>query len=86
MPAISTIFLRGLRNARKLTGTGLAYPTKWRLCQKQKSWQQDCTNWINMANWIEADTSKSRSRLIAVETGYECVSRLVKRYGNQGRQ
>ena len=39
-----------------------------------------------MANWIEADTSKSRSRLIAIETGNECVSRFVKRYGNQDRQ
>jgi hypothetical protein len=39
-----------------------------------------------MANWIEADASKSRSRLIAVETGYECVSRFVKCYGDQNRQ
>jgi hypothetical protein len=39
-----------------------------------------------MADRIEADTSKSRSRLIAIEPGNECVSRFVKRYGDQDRQ
>ena len=56
------------------------------MCQKQKSGQKDGAKWVNMANWIEADTPEPRRSFITEELGNKSVSGFVKCNGDKNRQ
>src|SRR5262252_7739689 len=77
--ATQTMPLRGFRSARKLTGTGLAYPN--RNGEPSEAGQQDRPSRIDVLQGIKAHPSQPPCRLIAEETRDEAMGRLMKSNG-----
>jgi hypothetical protein len=49
-----------------------------RVQQQQYAWQQHCTKWVDMLEWVEAHAPEPPGRIVAKEVRDEAMRGLVK--------